>query len=65
MFYEVKVLDAKGKIKKVISPKTLSDRFWKENFIDNQGSGTRVATVSGTDLDFETKDEPAEEESAE
>ena len=37
MFYEVKVFDAKGELKKVLSPKKLSKRFWKEggqNLID-------------------------------
>ena len=37
MFYEVKVFDAKGELKKVLSPKKLSNRFWKEgeqNLID-------------------------------
>ena len=37
MFYEVKVFDAKGERKKVLSPKKLSNRFWKEgeqNLID-------------------------------
>jgi len=30
MFYEVRVFDAKGELKKVLSPKKLSKRFWKE-----------------------------------
>ena len=30
MFYEVKVFDAKGELKKVLSPKKLSNRFWKD-----------------------------------
>ena len=30
MFYEVKVFDKKGELKKVLSPKKLSNRFWKE-----------------------------------
>ena len=37
MFYEVKVFDAKGELRKVLSPKKLSNRFWKEgeqNLID-------------------------------
>ena len=37
MFYEVKVFDAKGELKKVLSPKKLSNLFWKEgekNLID-------------------------------
>ena len=34
MFYEVKVLDKEGQVKKVISSKTLSRKFWK---IKNEG----------------------------
>jgi hypothetical protein len=37
MFYEVKIFDAKGYLKKVISSKKLSNRFWKhgeQNLID-------------------------------
>jgi hypothetical protein len=37
MFYEVKIFDAKGELKKVLSPKRLSNRFWKsgeQNLID-------------------------------
>ena len=29
MFYEVRIFDAKGELKKVLSPKKLSNRFWK------------------------------------
>lgn len=38
MFYEVRVLDGKGDLKKVISPKRLSTRFWQlqaDGMIDN------------------------------
>ncbi len=38
MFYEVRVLDAKGKVKKVISSKILSARYWKRHFGDNPGA---------------------------
>jgi len=31
MFYEVKVLDQQGKVKKVISSKRLSNKYWKRN----------------------------------
>ncbi len=31
MFYEVKILDDRGKVKKVISSKRLSNKFWKLN----------------------------------
>jgi len=37
MFYEVRIFDAKGELKKVISPRRLSNRFWKhgeKNLID-------------------------------
>ena len=37
MFYEVRIIDAKGELKKVISPRRLSNRFWKhgeQNLID-------------------------------
>ena len=38
MFYEVRVLDGKGDLKKVISPKRLSARFWQlqaDGMVDN------------------------------
>ena len=31
MFYEVKVFDSRGQLKKVVSPKKLSNRFWRMN----------------------------------
>jgi len=31
MFYEVKVFDSRGKLKKVVSSKKLSNRFWSMN----------------------------------
>jgi len=31
MFYQVKVLDQQGKVKKVISSKRLSNKYWKRN----------------------------------
>ena len=31
MFYEVRIFDAHGKLKKVISSKRLSNRFWRLN----------------------------------
>ena len=37
MFFEVRIFDAKGDMKKVISPRRLSNRFWKhgeQNLID-------------------------------
>ncbi|MCH8209364.1 MAG: hypothetical protein IIA62_09990 [Nitrospinae bacterium] len=45
MFYEVRVLDGNGELKKVISPKRLSARFWKL-----QGNGSpETAPKSGTE----------------
>ncbi len=34
MFYQVKILDDRGKVQKVISSKRLSNKYWKRN---NQG----------------------------
>ena len=37
MFYEVRIFDAKGELKKILSPKRLSNQFWKsgeKNLID-------------------------------
>ena len=37
MFYEVRIFDANGELKKVLSPKKLSKQFWKsgeQNLID-------------------------------
>ena len=31
MFYEVKVFDSRGQLKKVVSSKKLSNRFWRIN----------------------------------
>lgn len=45
MFYEVRVLDSEGKIKKVLSSKKLSSNYWK-GFYDNikgkSPSGSRI-----------------------
>lgn len=53
MFYEVKVKDAKGNVKKVISPKALSARFWKDHMGEHQGNSDMRVVAS--DLDFEPK----------
>ena len=31
MFYEVKVFDSQGQLKKIVSSKKLSNRFWRNN----------------------------------
>lgn len=54
MFYEVKVLDPKGNVKKVISSKALSSRFWKDQLGDNQG-GNDVRSNSASDGEFDLK----------
>ena len=44
MFYEVRIFDAKGYLKKVVSSKKLSNRFWKggeQNLIDFSDKGNR------------------------
>jgi hypothetical protein len=35
MFYEVKILDPQGKVKKVLSRQELGKRHWKDFFIAN------------------------------
>jgi len=53
MFYEVKIFDKKGELKKVLSPKKLSNRFWKEgeqklvDFTDKES-----APMSGDNKNF-------------
>ena len=42
MFYEVRIFDAKGELKKILSPKRLSNQFWKsgeQNLIDFSDKG--------------------------
>jgi len=42
MFYEVRVLDPKGEIKKVISSKKLSKQFWKKHSQPQEFSGKQI-----------------------
>ena len=35
MFHQVKILDAKGKVKKVLTPKSLSQHYWGDFFNKN------------------------------
>lgn len=37
MFYEVRILDRQGKVKKVLSSKALSKKYWK-SFFENPGA---------------------------
>jgi len=52
MFYEVKVLDQQGKIKKVISPKRLSNKYWKRNNEGREFTGNMG--VDEDELDYES-----------
>ena len=57
MFYEVRIFDAKGNLKKVLSPKKLSNRFWKsgtQNLID---FGDKETSASGLKNEKNEKDE--------
>lgn len=54
MFYEVRVLDGNGELKKVISPKRLSARFWK---LQSDGAVDIVPKSSGEET--ESNLEPA------
>lgn len=40
MFYEVRILDRKGQLKKVLSANSLSKRYWKSFF--EKASGTEA-----------------------
>ncbi len=49
MFYQVKVLDKDGSVKKVISSKSLSNKFWKRNKQGQEFTGS----LSVEDGEFE------------
>jgi hypothetical protein len=52
MFYEVKVLDQQGKVKKVISSKRLSKKYWKRN---NEGKEfTGNMGIEDDEFDYES-----------
>ena len=57
MFYEVKVFDSRGQLKKVVSSKKLSNRFWRNN--DNNPSyyeeGYAKSDESNTKNNMKTK----------
>ena len=48
MFYEVKVFDSRGHLKKVVSSKKLSNRFWRMN--DNLPSYYEDSSAKSDDL---------------
>ena len=62
MFYEVKVFDAKGELKKVLSPKKLSNRFWKKgeqkliDFTEKESSLPKVDKKIYRDEEFQLED---------
>ena len=62
MFYEVKIFNAKGELRKVLSPKKLSNRFWKkgeQNLIDFTEKETSVPNVGKKiyrDKEFQLED---------
>ncbi|OGW21279.1 MAG: hypothetical protein A3K09_01535 [Nitrospinae bacterium RIFCSPLOWO2_12_FULL_47_7] len=64
MFYEVKVKDANGNVRKVISPKALSNRFWKSHMGDSQINSDMKAATPDVDLDSqgnESADSPEDQ----
>ena len=62
MFYEVKVFDAKGELKKVLSPKNLSNRFWKDgeqkliDFTDKESGSNNTADKVYEKDEFQLED---------
>ena len=62
MFYEVKVFDAKGELKKVLSPKKLSSRFWKDgeqkliDFTDKESSSSNTTNKVYEKDEFQLED---------
>ena len=61
MFYEVRVFDAKGELKKVLSPKKLSNRFWKKSennlidFTDKESSSPNTEKKVHNNDEFQLK----------
>ena len=53
MFYKVKVFDARGQLKKVVSSKKLSNRFWRMN--DNLPSYCEENSVKSDGLNSKEK----------
>ena len=53
MFYEVKIFDSRGQLKKVVSSKKLSNRFWSEN--DNLPSYYEDSSVKSDDCNSKAK----------
>lgn len=62
MFFEVRIFDAKGELKKVITPKRLSNKFWKQNsnalpdFHDNELPGDEWDLNKAKRISFYSED---------
>ena len=57
MFYEVKVFDSRGQLKKIVSSKKLSNRFWRNN--DNAPSYYDDGYSKSEDLSTKDSVKPA------
>ena len=53
MFYEVKIFDSRGQLKKVVSSKKLSNRFWSAN--DNLPSYYEDSSAKSDDFNSKEK----------
>ena len=53
MFYEVKVFDSRGQLKKVVSSKKLSNRFWRAS--DNLPSYYEDSSAKSDDCNSKVK----------
>ena len=53
MFYKVKIFDSRGQLKKVVSSKKLSNRFWSEN--DNLPSYYEDSSAKSDDSNSKEK----------
>ena len=53
MFYEVKVFDSRGQLKKVVSSKKLSNRFWRAS--DNLPSYYEDSSAKSDDCNSKEK----------
>ena len=62
MFHEVKIFNAKGELKKVLSPKKLSNRFWKKgeqnliDFTDKENNAPNMANKIYKNEEFQLED---------
>ena len=53
MFYEVKIFDSRGQLKKVVSSKKLSNRFWRAS--DNLPSYYEDSSAKSDDCNSKAK----------